>query len=277
MELLASGRPLSMGVLNVTPDSFSDGGHHADTARAVARAEAMCAEGADIIDIGGESARPGSDPVSLEEERSRVLPVIEALTGRIGTATAVSIDTSKPELMTEAVALGASLINDVRALNAPGAVDAAAASGAHVCLMHMKGEPRTMQDNPHYDDVVREVGDFLEDRVAACVAGGIERERILVDPGFGFGKTLAHNLQLLADLDRLIARLGLQLVAGMSRKRMIGTLLGDRPVDDRVCGSVAAAVISVMKGAAIVRVHDVAQTRDALAVASAVRKQEYAT
>ena len=259
--------PRVMGILNVTPDSFSDGGRFLSAEAAVTRAMAMQQAGAAIIDVGGESTRPGAAPVSEEEELARVLPVIESLSASLEVP--VSVDTMKPRVMTAAVAAGASLINDVNALQAPGAMDAAAASGAAVCLMHMQGRPRTMQQRPVYADVVSDVRTFLAERVRDAMAAGIPRDRIVVDPGFGFGKTLAHNLRLLESLDRFVA-LGVPVLAGISRKSMIGTLLGDRPADDRLHGSVAAAVIAAMKGARILRVHDVAATVDALKVVTAV-------
>ena len=256
---LAEPQPLVMGVLNVTPDSFSDGGRYLDFDAALAQAEALAEAGADVIDVGGESTRPGAEAVPLEEERQRVMPLVEALAPRLSVP--LSVDTSKPELMA-----GAALINDVRALRAPGAIEALADADCLICLMHMQGEPRSMQTAPHYEDVVAEVGDFLVQRVEACVQGGIARERLLVDPGFGFGKTLAHNLVLLGGLEELVRRLQLPLLAGMSRKRMIGTILGGRPADERLYGSVAVAVLAAERGARILRVHDVAPTRDALAV-----------
>ena len=264
---LAEPHPLVMGVLNVTPDSFSDGGRFFDPARARAHAEAMCAQGADIIDIGGESTRPGSQGVDLATERERVLPLIEAL---MPLGCPLSLDTSKPELMVEAARAGVAMINDVNALRAEGATEAVAGLDTRVCLMHMQGEPRTMQVNPHYDDVIGEIGDFLAQRLAACQRAGIASERLIVDPGFGFGKNLQHNVELLARLDELGERLGQPLLVGMSRKRMIGALLGDAAVDQRVHGSIAAAVIACMKGARIIRAHDVQATREALAVAGAV-------
>lgn len=265
---LASPGPLVMGVLNVTPDSFSDGGRFFDADTAMAHAERMGAEGADILDIGGESTRPGAEAVDLDEERRRVLPLVEALAARL--AVPISIDTSKPELMAEAVAAGAALVNDVRALAAPGALEAVAALDVPVCVMHMQGEPRTMQSEPRYDDVVTEVGDFLEARVRACLEAGIGRERIIVDPGFGFGKTTAHNMTLLRHLDRLVERLGLPLLVGFSRKRSIGEVLGGVPADARLHGSLAVAVLAAERGARIVRTHDVGPTREALAVTRAV-------
>ena len=261
-------RPLVMGVLNVTPDSFSDGGRFLDFEAALAQAEAMAEAGADVIDVGGESTRPGAEAVALDDERQRVMPLVEALAPRLSVP--LSVDTSKPELMAEAAAAGAALINDVRALRAAGAIEALADRDCLVCVMHMQGEPRSMQTAPYYDDVVAEVGDFLEQRVNACIGGGIARERVLVDPGFGFGKTLAHNLVLLRELETLVRRLGRPLLAGMSRKRMIGTMLGGRPADERLYGSVAVAVMAAERGARIVRAHDVAPTLDALAVVSEV-------
>jgi dihydropteroate synthase len=256
-----------MGILNVTPDSFSDGGDFATREAALRHARQMVADGADLIDVGGESTRPGAPPVSVAEELDRVIPVIEALAGEL--AVPVSVDTSKPEVMRAAVAAGAGLINDVAALRRPGALAAAAALRVPVCLMHMQGEPGTMQQDPTYGDVVAEVAAFLAGRLAACEAAGIPRERLLVDPGFGFGKTLAHNLALLRGLPRL-ASLGVPVLAGLSRKSMIGALLGGVPVGERLHGSVAAAVLAVERGAAIVRVHDVGPTVQALRIVAAV-------
>jgi dihydropteroate synthase len=250
-----------MGVVNVTPDSFSDGGQHADAAAAIAHARRLIGEGADIVDIGGESTRPGAAPVALEEERRRVMPVLEALAG---SAVPVSVDTRKPALMREAIEAGAALVNDVTGASSPQALEALAGTAAGVCLMHMQGEPGTMQDKPTYADVVREVRDYLAARVAAAIAAGIARERIVVDPGFGFGKTLEHNLALLRALGQFRG-IGIALLAGLSRKAMIGRVTGREP-RERVHGSVAAALIAVQNGADIVRVHDVAATRDALAV-----------
>lgn len=255
-----------MGVLNVTPDSFSDGGRFLDREDALQQARRMVAEGADIIDIGGESTRPGSNPVATDEELRRVVPVIEALAGSIDRT--ISIDTTKPEVMRAAVAAGAGLINDVNALRTPGALDAVAALDVPVCLMHMKGEPRSMQLNPQYVDVVTEVRDFLLERARVAEAAGVKRANILIDPGFGFGKTLEHNLALLRRLEEFAAS-GYPVLVGMSRKSMVGALL-DTPVDDRVFGSVTLAAIAAMKGAAIVRVHDVKPTRDALKICGAV-------
>ena len=256
-----------MGILNVTPDSFSDGGDFATREAALRHARQMVADGADLIDVGGESTRPGAPPVSVAEELARVIPVIEALASEL--AVPVSVDTSKPEVMRAAVAAGAGLINDVAALRRPGALAAAAALRVPVCLMHMQGEPGTMQQDPAYGDVVAEVAAFLAGRLAACEAAGIPRVRLLVDPGFGFGKTLAHNLALLRGLPRL-ASLGVPVLAGLSRKSMIGALLGGVPVGERLHGSVAAAVLAVERGAAIVRVHDVGPTVQALRIVAAV-------
>jgi dihydropteroate synthase len=258
--------PRVMGVLNVTPDSFSDGGRYLAADAALRQAEAMVEAGAAIVDIGGESTRPGAAPVPLDEELGRVVPIIERLATSLDVA--LSIDTSKPEVMRAAVAAGAGLINDVGALGAPGALQAAADLGVPICLMHMQGEPRTMPAAPHYDDVVEEVTDFLRQRVAACEQAGIPHERLLVDPGFGFGKTVEHNLALLRGLDRL-GVLGVPVLVGLSRKSVLGTVTG-RPVGERVTASVVAALIAVQNGARVVRVHDVAETVDALAVWRAV-------
>ena len=259
-----------MGVLNVTPDSFSDGGRFLQQEAALAQASRMAAAGAAIIDVGGESTRPGADPVPLQQELDRVLPVIEAL--RAALDVIISIDTLKPEVMRAAVAAGAGLINDVQALRAPGALQVAAASGAAVCLMHMQGEPRTMQQNPHYDDVVTEVHAFLRQRAQACEAAGIGPRRILLDPGFGFGKTVAHNMALLAALPQLTDG-PLPVLVGLSRKSMLKGLLG-RDVDDRLAGSLALATIAALKGARVIRCHDVAETVDAVTIATAVRRSE---
>ena len=255
-----------MGVLNITPDSFSDGGQYLATTAAIERALEMQAEGAAVVDVGGESTRPGATPVTVEEELSRVIPVIEALASRLDIP--VSVDTSKPEVMREAVRAGAGMINDVRALQVPGALDAARECTVPVCLMHMQGEPGHMQHDPRYADVVTEVLDFLGRRVEACEAAGIARKRLLLDPGFGFGKTLTHNLQMLAELERFAAP-GLPLLVGMSRKSMIARVLA-REDGERVFGSVAAAVLAAMRGAGLIRVHDVQATVDALAVVRAV-------
>lgn len=266
--LLGEGRPLVMGAFNVTPDSFHDGGRYTDFDDAVAQARTLVDDGADILDIGGESTRPGAVDVPLEEERRRVLPLLERVLAEFDVP--VSVDTSKPELMREALEAGAAMINDVRALRADGAFEAVASGDAFLCVMHMQGEPRTMQQAPHYDDVVTEVGDFLAERVDACTAAGIDPARLVVDPGFGFGKTLAHNLTLLRHLDQVVARFGQPLLVGMSRKRMIGQVLDDAPTDERLFGSLAVAVMAVERGTRIVRAHDVRATRDALALAGAV-------
>ncbi|MDR2011924.1 MAG: dihydropteroate synthase [Rhodanobacter sp.] len=259
-------RPLIAGIVNVTPDSFSDGGRHADTASAIAHGLRLVEEGADMLDIGGESTRPGAEPVSVRDEIIRVVPVIEALVGQ--TQVPVAVDTSRPEVMRAAVAAGAGFINEVYALRREGALDAAAELKVPVCLMHMRGEPRSMQDDPQYADVVGEVHRFLAERVFACEMSGMDKKRVLVDPGFGFGKALEHNLALLRALDRF-GELGGGVLVGLSRKSMIGALTG-RDVEQRAAGSVAAALIAVQRGATIVRVHDVAITRDALAVWTAV-------
>lgn len=257
------GAPVVMGILNLTPDSFSDGGRFNAPDRAIMRAREMVAEGAAIIDVGGESTRPGAPDVSIEEELARVVPVIEAIASQLPVP--VSVDTSKPEVMRAAVAAGAGLVNDVRALQEPGAMETVAELAVPVCLMHMQGQPRTMQDAPQYGDVVAEVRDFLLQRAAASEAAGIQRERILLDPGFGFGKTLEHNLQLLAATSELVAS-GYPILVGMSRKSMIGQILDGAPVDERLHGSVAAALIAAIKGARVLRVHDVRPTADALRV-----------
>jgi len=281
--------PVVMGVLNVTPDSFSDGGRFLDPAAAIAQATRMVEEGAAIIDVGGESTRPGAAPVTADEELRRIAPVIGALAGRLSVP--ISVDTCKPEVMRAALDLGVGMINDVTALgaNQPLArgvesespsrgvgsespsrgIEIVARSRAAVCLMHMQGEPRTMQRNPHYDDVVADVRRYLEERAIACEAAGIARERIVIDPGFGFGKALEHSLQLLRGLER-IASLGYPVLVGLSRKSMIGTIL-DRPVDRRLHGGLALAALAVANGARIVRAHDVAATVDAVRIAAAVR------
>jgi dihydropteroate synthase len=254
-----------MGVVNVTPDSFSDGGRYLDPAAAVAHARALVDEGADIVDVGAESSRPGARGVSADEELSRLVPVLEGLSDL---PVPVSVDTAKPEVMHAALRAGASMINDITALTAPGALDVVAPTGAAVSLMHMQGEPRTMQREPSYRDVLAEVAAFLEERVAAAERAGIARERIVVDPGFGFGKTVAHNFELLRNLGRF-TEIGLPVLAGWSRKSTLGTITG-RSADDRLAGSLAAALLAVERGARIVRVHDVAATRDALAVLAAL-------
>ena len=263
---LALDRPLVMGVVNVTPDSFYDGGRHAEPAVAIAHARRLAAEGADLLDVGGESSRPGAAPVAAEAELARILPVLD---GIADLDLPVSVDTTKPEVMRAALAHGAAMINDITALAAPGALEAVAASDAGVCLMHMQGSPRTMQADPVYADVTAEVRDFLAARAAACVTGGVARDRIVVDPGFGFGKTVGHNLALLARLGE-IAALGFPVLAGWSRKSSLGRITGRPAAEERLAGSVAAALIAVQRGARIVRVHDVAATRDALAVLAAV-------
>ncbi|MDD4882201.1 MAG: dihydropteroate synthase [Gallionellaceae bacterium] len=254
-----------MGIVNVTPDSFSDGGRYVDPSAAIRHAARLVEEGADLLDIGGESTRPGAQPVSIQAELDRVMPVLE---GIHGLGVPVSVDTMKPEVMRAAVTAGAAMINDVYAFRAPGAWAAVRDSDCALCVMHMLGEPRTMQDAPHYDDVVAEVEAFLAERIASAEAAGIARERLVVDPGFGFGKTLDHNIALLRALPRL-ARLA-PVLAGMSRKRMIGALTG-RDIQDRMAGSLAAALRAVDNGAAIVRVHDVRETVDALKVWQSTR------
>jgi len=261
---LALDRPRIMGIVNVTPDSFSDGGRHATTEAAIAHAHRLVAEGADILDIGGESTRPGSDPVPLDEELARIMPVIEALAGKVEAR--LSIDTRKAEVMRRAHAAGVDMINDVSALmHDRQALEAAAATGLPVCLMHAQGDPKTMQDEPRYDDVLTDVFDFLEARVEAALRAGIRRERLMVDPGIGFGKTVAHNLQLMAGLS-LFHALGVPLVLGASRKRFIGAITGETVAGERVIGSVAAAIAGVAQGAQIIRVHDVKATRQGLDV-----------
>lgn len=261
---LAGRAPLVCGIVNVTPDSFSDGGR--DAVAAVAHGMQLVAEGADLLDVGGESTRPGASPPSVAEELRRVIPVVAAL-ARVASVP-VSVDTSRPEVMRAAVAAGAVMINDVRALQIPGALETAAALQVPVCLMHMQGEPATMQDAPAYGDVVAEVRGFLLDRVAACCVAGIPRDHLVVDPGFGFGKTLKHNLALLDGLADT-APMGLPVMAGLSRKGMLGALTG-RGVADRCAASVAAALLAAQRGATILRVHDVAATVDAVAVLRAV-------
>ncbi len=259
-RVLDLGRTAVMGILNVTPDSFSDGGLFRGRDAAVRHAEDMVRAGADVIDVGGESSRPGAEPVSLQQELDRVLPVVEVLAGALSVP--VSIDTTKPEVMRAAVSAGAGLVNDISALRAPGALETAAELGVPVCLVHMRGEPRTMQQDPVYDDVVAEVAQFLGERRAACVAAGIDPQRLLVDPGIGFGKTAAHNLALLRGLERLAA-LGAPVLVGLSRKSFLGRIPG-LPPGERVHASVALALFAVERGARIVRVHDVAPTVQAL-------------
>lgn len=265
-HLLDLDTPAVMGILNVTPDSFSDGGCFAGLAQALAQAERMAGEGAAIIDVGGESTRPGAAPVDVDEELRRVIPVVERLAASL--AVPVSVDTRKPAVMRAAIAAGASMINDVAALGGPGAVEAVADSDVAICLMHMQGEPRTMQQEPRYGDVLAEVRDFLRDRVARCVRAGIARSRLVVDPGFGFGKTLEHNLELLRRLRELAAD-GIPVLAGLSRKSLVGALTG-RADADRLAGSVALATIAALNGARIVRAHDVGPTVDALRIAMAM-------
>ena len=260
--------PRIMGILNLTPDSFSDGGRFLEPQRAIEQALQMQADGAAIIDIGGESTRPGAEDVPLEQELARVIPVIEALAPVLEVP--ISIDTSKPEVMQAAVTAGAGMINDVYALRRAGALEMAASLPVPICLMHMQGEPRSMQQNPAYQDVLAEVAAFLLEQVARCEAAGIQRERLLLDPGFGFGKTLAHNLRLLGHLDELPLE-GLPLLVGMSRKSMIAQVL-DRPVDDRLYGSLALASLAAWKGARIIRVHDVRASVDTVRIINAVHQ-----
>ncbi|WP_426697874.1 dihydropteroate synthase [Aeromonas hydrophila] len=266
MQLTSKGlslsleRPHVMGILNVTPDSFSDGGHFNQLERAMTHARQMVAEGATLIDIGGESTRPGAPDVSEQEELDRVIPVVERMVAELEVM--ISLDTSKAAVMREGCAAGAHLINDVRALLEPGALAAAAVANVPVCLMHMQGQPRTMQAEPYYDDLLGEVRAFFDERIAACLAAGMRREQLLLDPGYGFGKTLAHNYQLLAQQEKLLDY-QLPLLVGMSRKSMIGNLLGC-PVDERLAGSLACALIGMQRGARIIRVHDVRATMDAL-------------
>lgn len=264
--------PIIMGILNVTPDSFSDGGRFAGFSQAIEHAMAMIEAGAGIIDVGGESTRPGAQAVTQSDEIRRVVPVVESLAAL--TNVPVSVDTSKAGVIRAAIRAGAAMINDVRALRDEGALEAAAEGSSAICLMHMQGEPRTMQADPHYDDVVGEVRDFLQERVSTCVTAGISRERIVVDPGIGFGKRIEHNLQLLASLPELLAELRLPILIGVSRKSMLGTLL-DRPVEQRLAGGLAAATAAVLAGASILRVHDVAETVDAVKIATALKAAGY--
>jgi dihydropteroate synthase len=265
-RLQGKGRCLVMGILNVTPDSFSDGGAFKAPQAALEHARQMLAEGADLIDIGGESTRPGATPVSIDEELSRVIPVIEALRSEF--ACPISIDTSKAEVMRAAVLAGASLINDVCALREEQSLQTAAQLGVPVCLMHMQGAPRSMQDSPRYQNVTEEVVQFLRNRINACLDAGMKRDQLIVDPGFGFGKSLDQNLQLLRDLDK-IAALGVPVLVGVSRKSMVGELL-DKPVAQRLHGSVAMGLLASQRGAAILRVHDVGPTVDALKIQAAL-------
>lgn len=255
-------RPLVMGILNVTPDSFSDGGRYQGLEFAMERAEQMIKDGVDIIDIGGESTRPGSPSVSVPEELARVMPVIYALR-ELGYA--LSIDTCKPEVMREAIIAGADMINDINAFRAPGAIEAVADSDVGLCIMHMQGTPQDMQSQPVYQDVVEEVIAFLRERVEALLAAGVARDRVTIDPGFGFGKTVEHNVTLLRSISHMQRELGLPVLAGLSRKSMIGALTG-RPVEQRLGGSLGGALAAVAQGARIVRVHDAAETADALKV-----------
>jgi dihydropteroate synthase len=264
---LALDRPLVMGIVNLTPDSFFDGGRHSDPDAAIAHAQRLVGEGADILDLGAESSRPGAETVSAEEELRRLLPVVEGLADF---DVPISIDTAKPQVMRATIARGAAMVNDITALASPGALEVVADSDAAVCLMHMQGEPRTMQKNPVYADVISEVRNFLAARAEVCSTAGIARERIVVDPGFGFGKTVEHNCKLLAHLTA-IASLGYPVLAGWSRKSSLGRITG-RPAEERLPASLAAALLAVQRGAKILRVHDVAATRDVLAVLAAVEQ-----
>ena len=266
-RFLDLSRPAVMGVLNVTPDSFSDGGRFLGKESALQQARLMVEQGATIIDVGGESTRPGAAPVPEQQELDRVIPVVEALAGEVDAI--ISVDTSTSSVMREAEAAGAGLINDVRALERDGALDYACQSALPVCLMHMQGTPQSMQDNPSYHDVLKDVSGYLMQRVSACLASGIARERLLLDPGFGFGKTLQHNLSMLKHLQQFV-ELGFPLLVGMSRKSMIGNVL-DKPVGERLHGSVAAALLAAQQGANIIRVHDVGPTVDALKILAAVQ------
>ncbi len=261
--------PLVMGIVNVTPDSFSDGGEHASVQLAIEHGVRLVAEGADILDIGGESTRPGAEPVPLAEEIKRVIPVIEGLANLVDVP--ISIDTYKPEVMRAAVAAGADIINDIRALQEPEALEIAAATDAGICLMHMLGTPQTMQNDPQYGDVAVEVRDFLKARIEAVLAAGIAPARIMLDPGFGFGKRSVHNVALLRELPAL-CELGYPVLAGLSRKSILGKITGNR-VEDRLPASIAAAVVAAMKGAAVLRVHDVKATVDALRIVAAIQNQ----
>ncbi len=261
-KLLDLSQPQVMGILNVTPDSFSDGGKYNSLENALLQVEKMIAAGVTIIDIGGESTRPGAPDVSLQEELARVVPVIKAI--RQQHDVWISIDTSKAEVMRQAIAAGADLINDVRSLTEQGALEVAAKSGLPICLMHMQGQPRSMQSAPHYDDLMKEVGEFLQERIAACEAAGIHREQLILDPGFGFGKTLEHNYHMLANFEAF-HQFGLPVLAGMSRKSMLFKLLNKTPAEC-VAASVSCATIAAMKGAQIIRVHDFEQTLDAIKV-----------
>lgn len=263
--------PVVMGILNVTPDSFSDGGRFSGFSRAIEHAMAMIEAGAGIIDVGGESTRPGAQAVGESDEIRRVVPIVESLAAL--TSVPISVDTSKAGVIRAALRAGAAMINDVRALRDEGVLEAAAEGSSAICLMHMQGEPRTMQADPHYDDVVVEVRDFLQERVGACESAGIARDRIVIDPGIGFGKRIEHNLRLLAALPEL-AELRLPILIGVSRKSMLGTLL-DRPVEQRLAGGLAVTAAAVLAGASIVRVHDVAETVDAVKIATALKAAGY--
>lgn len=270
LNLLSENRPLVMGILNTTPDSFSDGGQFDSLSTAVDHVRQMIDEGADIIDIGGESTRPGAQPVSVEAELARVIPVISAI--RQFSDIAISIDTSKPEVMQQAVEAGADMVNDVNALQAEGALAVCVQMDIPVCVMHMQGEPRTMQNNPHYDDVVQDIKNFLQRRIDDCAAAGIRREHIILDPGFGFGKTLEQNYSLLKHLDDFLS-LGCPLLTGISRKSMIGMVL-DADVEQRLAGSLSAVVLAWSKGSRIFRVHDVKATVDALKICTTMSAAE---
>ena len=275
-RVLTLDRPRVMGILNVTPDSFSDGGAlyrgaNLSLDKVLHRVAAMVADGADIVDIGGESTRPGATPVSAQQELDRVIPVVQRLAQEFDCV--LSIDTSEPQVMLEAAASGVGFINDVRALQRPGAIRAAAATGLPICLMHMQGEPLSMQQQPVYEDVVQEVTAFLRHRIEACTTLGVAHRNLVLDPGFGFGKTARHNLQLLNRLDQL-RTLGHPILVGLSRKALIGQIVG-RPVGERLAGSVALAAIAAMRGAVIFRVHDVAETRDAVRLCTAVIEEQF--
>ena len=273
-RVLDLSSPVVMGILNITPDSFSDGGvffahKQAQLDHCLHAAEKMLADGARVLDIGGESTRPNAQPVSSQEEMARVLPVVEAIAARLDVV--ISVDTSNPQVMREAAALGAGMINDVRALQREGALQTAAQTGLPVCLMHMQGEPENMQDNPHYDDVVTDVTAWLQQRAAVCVQAGIAPQNILLDPGFGFGKTLEHNLDLLRRLD-VLAQLPYPLLVGLSRKSIAGKLTG-KPVEERLPASLALAQMALDRGARILRVHDVAETVDMVRVWCAINEK----
>lgn len=269
-RVLDLSRPQVMGILNVTPDSFSDGGRFDRRDAALRHAEAMVKAGAALVDVGGESTRPGARPVSPVEELERVAPVVEAIATELDVI--ISVDTSTPAVMRECARLGAGLINDVRSLRREGALDAAAATGLPVCLMHMRGEPGNMQENPQYEDVAKEVAAFLRERIEACAAAGISSERVILDPGFGFAKNLSHNLSLFKHM-QVLHELGRPLLVGVSRKSMIGQILG-KDVGERLYGSLALASLAVAKGARILRVHDVAETVDVVTMIAAVEAAE---